>query len=97
MRFTHDTLSLGVMSDTQMARSAIRSDTRWVLNLAVYRERTGAKGAITAQQRRQIAGLSRSTEMRWKRGSTVPDWEKATEVARNLGVSVSELIVQVAA
>jgi len=72
-------------------------DTRWVLNLDLYRSRTSALGATTAEQRRQKAGISRSTEHRWRHGRTAPDWDKAQEVADRLGVARDELIVRVAA
>lgn len=85
------------MSDTRLEQRAAKGDTRWVLNLDLYKQRTSAKGAETAEQRRVVAGLSRSTEHRWKRGITVPDWEKAREVAKRLNVGVHELIVEVAA
>lgn len=85
------------MSDTQVASQVAKSDTRWILNEDLYRQQTGAKGAVTPTQRRKVAGLSRSTEYRWKNGTTVPDWQKARKVAALLDVDVNELIVEVAA
>lgn len=85
------------MSDTQLVSQAIRGETRWVLNMDAYKRQTQAKGAVTPAQMREVAGLSRSTEHRWKHGITTPDWDKAREVASNLELDVSELIVEVAA
>lgn len=85
------------MSDTLDVRVATIGDTKRVLNLDVYRRRTAALGAKTAAERREIAGISRSTEYRWLRGGSIPDMELAGKVADRLEVGIDDLIVRVAA
>jgi len=84
------------MDDTLTVAVGRTGETRFVLNLGVYRERAAAKGATTAEQARAIAGISRSTEYRWKRGVSQPNWPKARKAAQRLGTTEKELFAEVA-
>lgn len=90
--------NVGVMHDTLTANAGRASDTRVVLNLPVYHRLAAAKGANDAETRREVAGISRSTEWRWKRGVTDPSGRLARDFARRLDATpADQLFVEVAA
>ena len=85
------------MSDTLERVVGRISGTRFVLNLSTYRELAAKKGAHTAEERRELAGISRSTEYRWRKGTFAPNWRVADQVARRLGTTPRELFAEVSA
>lgn len=70
--------------------------SRVVLNEEVFRRRTGALGARTDVERCAVAGISKASLHRWRRGSVTPRYDLLRGMARRLQVRVDELTVEVA-
>ena len=66
--------------------------TTLVLNDDLFRSTTRALGARTDRERCAVAGISRPTLHRWRRGTVVPSLAALRGVAQRLGVELSQLV-----
>lgn len=69
--------------------------TTLVLDDDLFRRRTKALGAKTDPERCAIAGISRASLHRWRRGSVVPSLTALRGVAQRLDVDLSQLVREV--
>lgn len=84
------------MSDTLETSTDVVRDTTLRLNWEFYTQQAKARGARRAEARRELTGLSRSTENRWRRGKGIR-LEKAHEMAQKLDTPWAKLFVEVKA
>ena len=70
-------------------------DTVLVLNDQLFRRKTDAMGARNDRERCAIAGISRASLHRWRRGSVVPSLVTLRGVAKRLDVEHSQLVREV--
>ena len=84
------------MTDTS-ALEGVSPPLRVVLNDTVFRARTRALGAQTDRERCAVAGISKASLHRWRKGSVTPSLDSLRVVAARLGVGINDLIREEAA
>ena len=84
------------MADLQ-APTGVLPRPQPVFNDAFFRERTRALGARTDRERCALAGISKATLRRWRRGLVTPSLDVLQRVAARLGVGLGDLLREAAA
>lgn len=83
------------MGETRTKLTGSDPDTTYVLDDELFRRRTHALGARTDLERCAVAGISRASLHRWRRGSVVPSLSVLRPMAKRLDVEPDQLVREV--
>jgi transcriptional regulator with XRE-family HTH domain len=97
LRFHGRDPTVCAMSETRSTLTHPASgDARVVLNEKLFLARTRALGASNDRERCAVAGISRASLHRWRRGDVVPSFAALRGVAKKLDVKLDQLVREVA-
>lgn len=78
-------------SGVNPATDATAPSTKVPIDFSVFDAKCAEQGAADESARAKLAGVSRVTLWRWRKGDQQPSLPVVSHVARTLGVSVDEL------